>query len=348
MSMTVDAALKAARLAMKAGDPLAASRVLLPELRRFPSNARLLVSLAEVQSTRTGLPAKPFSQAHLQRLLAIRAQSGLAAATEEAHVALLLDPHSPLANGILGSFLLELGQPDAAIDPLRLAFKRDAKSPQIGTNLSIALRLAGISAEAADVAKMVLRHHPNLMPAKASLAMALVEDGMPLEAVKILRDMVASSPKVADIHFELGRALFAAQEFDAARTAFEIAVEIDPNHDRALNELGSAVLTAGNFDRARTIFETAIKAHPNSAAGYYNLARSIDVAAGDPLISQMQELEKKTTRQTDQILLNFGLAKAFEDAGEVEESFLALKNPMTSAVRSIPMIAIKRAISSRP
>lgn len=325
MSTAVDGALKAAKAALKAGDPIAATRALMPELQRFPGNARLLVGLAEVQAARTGLPAKPFGPAHLQRLLRLRAQAGPGPTAEEAQVALLLDPFSPLANGYLGSLLLELGQPEAAISPLRIALKRDPKSPEAGTNLSIALRLAGQSAEAVSVAKATLSHHPALNPAKAALALALVEDGLPLQAVDVLSAMAKDAPKIADIRFELGRALFAAQRFDEARAAFEEAVALDPRHDRALNELGSAVLTAGDFDRARSIFETAIAAHPDSAAGYYNLSRSLDVTADDPLIGKMQALEARTPRAVDRILLNFGLAKAFEDAVQPDKSFAALK-----------------------
>lgn len=325
MSTAVDGALKAAKAALKAGDPIAASRAILPELRRFPGNARLLFGLAEVQAARTGLPAKPFGPAHLQRLLRLRAQGGPGPAAEEAQVALLLDPFSPLANGFLGSLLLELGHPEAAIAPLRIALKRDPKSPEAGTNLSIALRLAGQTAEAVSVAQATLAHHPALPPAKAALALALVEDGLPLQAVDLLTTMVSESPKTADIRFELGRALFAAQRFDEARAAFEAAVALDPLHDRALNELGGALLTAGDFDRARTIFASAIAAHPDSAAGYYNLARSFDVPADDPLIGKMQALESRTPRAADRILLNFGLAKAFEDAGQPDNSFAALK-----------------------
>ena len=325
MSTAVDSAIKASKAALKAGDPLAASRAVLGELKRFSGNARLLTQLAEVQAARTGLPPRPFGPAHLQRVLRLRAQGGPGAAAEETQVALLLDPFSPLANGFLGSLLLELNQPEAAISPLRIALKRDPKSPEAGTNLSIALRLSGQSAEAVEVARATLAQHPALLPAKAALALALVEDGLPLKAVTLLETMAAENPKAADIRFELGRALFAAQRFTEARAAFAAAVALDPRHERALNELGSAELTAGEFDRARATFETAIAAHPDSAAGYYNLARAIDVAPGDALIPRMQALEARTPRPADRILLNFGLAKAHEDTGDVDQSFAALK-----------------------
>ena len=54
-------------------------------------------------------------------------------------------------------------------------------------------------------------------------------------------------------------------------------------------------------------------------------ARAIDVAPGDPLTEKMQALDARTQRPADRILLNFGLAKAYEDAGDVDQSFAALK-----------------------
>ncbi|CAM8632639.1 Tetratricopeptide repeat [Paracoccaceae bacterium] len=292
MSTAVDNAIKAAKAALKAGDPVAASRAILPELKRFPGNARLLTQLAEVQSARTGLSARPFGPAHLQRLLRLRAQTGPGPTAEEAQVAILLNPFSPLANGFLGSLMLELGLPEAALAPLRIALKRDPKSPEAGTNLSIALRLSGQSAEAVTLARATLAHHPALTPAKAALALALVEDGLPLQAVTLLEAMASEQPKAADIRFELGRALFAAQRFDEARAAFAAAVTLDPRHERALNELGSAELTAGAFDQAR----------------------AIDVAPGDPLIAKMQAHYARVQRPADRILLTFGLVGAREDA----------------------------------
>ena len=325
MSTSIDTAIRAAKTALKIGDVLTASRAILTEVQRFPGNARLLTALAEVQSARTGLPARPFGPHHLQRALHIRAQAGPAAAAEETQVALLLDPFSPLGNGFLGSLLVELGQPEAALGPLRIAFKRDAKSPEVGVNLAHALRQSGQTGEAVTVARATLTHHPKLMPARAALALALIDDGLPLKAADLLTAMVADHPKSAELQFELGRALYAAQRFDAALQAYETAVALDPRHDRALNELGSALLTAGDFARAREVFQTAIAAHPDSAAGYYNLARTDDLAPNDPLIAKMQSLEAKTRRPGDKILLNFGLAKGLEDAGDVAASFAALK-----------------------
>lgn len=325
MSTAIEQALRAAKTALKAGNPVAASQAVLGAYRAYPGNARLLVALAEAQAARTRLPAKPFGAAHLQRLMQIRAQAGPAAAAEEAQVALLLDPFSPLANGYLGSLCLELGQPEAAIAPLRLAQKRDPKSREAGVNLSIALRLAGQGSEAVRIARATLAHHPDLPAAKAALALALVEDGLPLEAVEVLRPMAAANPASADIPYEIGRALFAAQRFDAAREAFEAAVALDPKHDRALNELGTAFLTMGDFDRARAVFAAAIAAHPDHAAGYCNLARASDITRGDRLIAQMQALEARTPRAGDKVLLNFALAKALEDTGETDASFATLK-----------------------
>ena len=324
MSSVIDQALKSAKSALKAGNPIAATQALLPTLKRFPGNARLLAALSEVQAARTGLPPKPIGPAHIQRLVGLRAQIPLPAIAEEVQVALLLDPNSVLGNAYFGGLLLELGTPEAAIPVLRLALSRVPDHPDAGANLAFALWKCGMGAEAAEVARNLLVKHPNLISAKVALGLALVEDGLPKRAAQVFQDLIRSVPANADFHYELGRALYAAQDFTGAITAFESAVALNPKHQNALNELGNALMNAGAFDRAAALFEAAIAAHPQAAAGYYNLARAIDLSPEDPRTAKIQSL-LATARPSDQSLLNFALAKTFEAAGDVPKSFAALK-----------------------
>ncbi len=324
MSTAIEQALKATKAALKAKNPIAAAHAVLPAIKRFPSNARLLAALADVQSARTGLPAKPFGPAHIQRLLRMRAQAPLPAIAEEVQVALLLDPNSVLANAYFGSLLLELGSPEAAIAPLRLALSRAPENPEAATNLAFALWKAGLGAEAADVARKLLVKHPNLTAARIALGLALVEDGLPRQAAKVFQDLIQSTPPNADFHYELGRALSAAQDFTGAIAAFEAGLALNPKHLNTLNELGTSLMNSGAFDRATALFEAAIAAHPQSGSGYYNLARAVDLPPDDARVVKMQSLAA-TSRPTDKILLNFGLAKTFEAAGDPPKSFAALK-----------------------
>lgn len=324
MSSVIDQALKSAKSTLKAGNPIAATQALLPTLKRFPGNARLLAALAEVQAARTGLPPKPIGPAHIQRLVGLRAQIPLPAIAEEVQVALLLDPNSVLGNAYFGSLLLELGTAEAAIAPLRLSLSRAPDNPETATNLAFALWKAGLGAEAAEVSRRLLVKHPNLTAAKVALGLALVEDGLPRPAAQVFQDLIQSTPPNADFHYELGRALYAAQDFNGAIAAFEAGLSINPKHLNTLNELGTSLMNSGAFDRATALFEAAIEAYPQAGSGYYNLARAVDLPPNDARVVKMQSLSA-TSRPTDKILLNFGLAKTFEAAGDPAKSFAALK-----------------------
>lgn len=343
MSASIDRALRAAKAALKAGNPVQAVQALTAEMARFPGNPRLVQGLAEVQAARTGLPAKPFGPAHLQRLMRVRAAAGPQAAAEEAQLASLVDPASALAAGVFGSFLLDLGQPEAAIAPLRAALKRDPKDPQAAVNLAIALRQAGLGPEAVEAAETAVARHPGLGHARVALALALVEDGRPAEGAQVLRALIAENPRAADLQYELGKALFAAQDFDAARAAQEAAVALEPRHDGALNELGSALLLAGDFAGAQAIFRRAIDTHPNSAAGYYNLVRAADLPADDPLVAQMERLAASSPRLSDRALLNFALFKVLDDAGQPDAAFAALKRGNDARRQEFPYDAAQEA-----
>lgn len=324
MSLTIEQTLREAKAALKAGNPVAASRGLVEALNRFPNNARLTAALGDAQKARTGLPARPFAPPHLQRVMQIRQSQGAIAAIEEMRMALLLDPASAVAHGLLGSFLLDIDRPQHAIVALRAALKRNPADTTAGVNLSIALRQIERPAQAAEAARAVLTRQPDFPPALVALAKALLEDGRPQAAVEVLVRVTALLPNDAQAHYELGLAYSAAQRFDLARTATEAALRANPRFTPALNELGNMLLSAGDFESARAQFETAISINPTIGASYYNLTRAIDVAPNDPLIGKLHDLAAKASTVADKVYLYFALAKAHEDAGQVDESFKAL------------------------
>jgi hypothetical protein len=95
MSVNIDRLLRNAKAEIKAGRAGHMRGELLLALEQFPSNARLLTALAEVQQAVTALPARPFGPHHLQHFLAVRQRFGLNVAIEE--MAAAFDPYAPLA-----------------------------------------------------------------------------------------------------------------------------------------------------------------------------------------------------------------------------------------------------------
>jgi Flp pilus assembly protein TadD len=324
MSSTIDRALRQAKIALRAGDFRAALETLLPETRAMPANPRLRDALADVQRARTGLPARPFGPAQVNRILQIQRGIGPEAALDEIELALLIDPLSALANGIKGSLLLDIKQFSLALPALRAAHKADPKDFRYGVNLSVALREAGEPGEAAVVAQAVIDRHGPLPGAMAALVKALAEDGWPRKAGVALDAMIAADPSNSDLCNEAGKQAIAAQDFDRAEAMFRKALALNPAQDRAPNELAGLLMNRGALDEARTILTAFLDLKPENAAALYNLARATDVTAGDPLIDRLSAAEAKSLNRPEKILLNFGLAKAFEEAGDPDASFAAL------------------------
>ncbi|MGB3147493.1 MAG: sulfotransferase [Paracoccaceae bacterium] len=324
MSLNIDRTLRQAKQALRDGNPIAASQVLLAEHRRIPSNPRLIAALADVQKVRTGLPARPFGPAHLQRIMQIQAQAGPKAAVEEAQMAALLDPGSAIAHGLLGSILMSLSLPEAALPPLRTAFRLDPSDITAGVNLSIALRRSEEPAKAVEVARAVLKRKPGFPPAMAALAQALAEDGWPREAAEVLSKLSLLQPNDSTVYQEYAKALAAAQLFDEAAEPLRKAVKLDPKNSSALNDLGNNAIGTGDFATACEHFEAAVSAAPRIATGYYNITRARDIEKGDPIIATLRDLAENSSQPQDRMYAYFGLAKALEDIGDVDGSFAAL------------------------
>jgi Flp pilus assembly protein TadD len=324
MSQSIDRALRQAKIAVRANDFRAALEVLLPELRATPANPRLRDALADVQRARTGLAARPFGQAHMNRILQIQRGVGPEAALDETELALMIDPGSALINAIQGSLLLDIKQFAAAVAPLRLAFKSDQKDFRNGINLSVALREAGEPGEAQITAQAVIDRHGPLAPAMGALVKALAEDGWPKKAGVVLDAMITADPCNQDLLNEAGKLAIAAQDFAHAEDMFRRALALNPSHDRAPNELAGLLMNRGALQEAAAVLNALLILKPDNAAALYNLTRCTDISAGDPLIARLRAADQKTTQRPVRIVLNFALAKAYEEAGDPDASFAAL------------------------
>lgn len=211
MSHTVDQALRAARAAMKARDGGTARAVLLAALSRFSRNPRLLASLAEVQAALSGLPVRPFSEAHLRRVLAIKSAHGVAAAHEDARALVLLFPSHPAVQNLRGGLLLEAREPQAATEYFETALRLAPDFVQAATNLAeahfqhgSALLVAGKpGAEAAFVA--ALARNPSHHRARTNLGNILLARGESGLAAAEFAKAIEANPLSALAHYNLGR-----------------------------------------------------------------------------------------------------------------------------------------------
>jgi len=156
--------------------------------------------------------------------------------------AVVLDPASASAHNNLGHINYRLGDCDGAEYELSQAVSLAPRS------LSAVSQLAIVLFECGNVAGSIPRFEQALTldgavfapPLYTYLARAYLEQGRVEDAVRRAQQGALLPPESADAHYHLGRAYVArnaAGDTDAARRAFERALELDPAMQEALTAL---------------------------------------------------------------------------------------------------------------
>ena len=325
MSTAVDRAIRDAKTAFRVGNGRAARRALLETLERFPTNARLMDALADLEQQLSGLPARVFGPPHVKRVLQLRGAGRMAEAVEEMVALALLNPANPNARNVLGRLYIDAGAPQAALPHLMAAVKADPAFREAGVNLAAALLQLGRTDEALAALDRVLAAHPGFLPALDIRGQALISAERPEEAAECYRRILAQRPQDREMQLSLSLALTAADSPQEAAELLEEIVAAQPGNFRARNNLGNIRLAEGRLDDAERHFRAAIAASPQSCNAYYNLSRTISFGPDDPAIPAMQGLAARTDLPPDErISLMFALSKALEDLGDIDASFAAL------------------------
>ena len=329
MTTHIDRLLRTAKAEIRAGRPQVGRAEVLAALERFPDNPRLLAQLAEAQEAVSGLPARPFVQAQLQRFLQIRSRMGLPAAVEDMAAAARLNPNSPLARNVFGGVLMEAGHLADAIPHLQTALHLDPAFREAAVNLGIALGKTGQIDRAIQVLRDLAHHSPDYLPGLEQLGPLLTQHLHHDQAIACFSHIAKLRPDDPEAVTRIALAQSAANRETAARLTLEQALLRWPDDDRIRVALGNVLLTLGDLDAAQAQFEAALRINPASGRAYYNLSRAKDFAPGDPHIAAMQRLtgapQPPTAEVEDRVSLHFALSKALEDTGDVAGSFENLK-----------------------
>jgi tetratricopeptide (TPR) repeat protein len=210
--------------------------------------------------TSAGVPHFEFQQVAAVRTLAELLQSGVSLAKVRRAVA-------SLATWLPGTNqpLLELSL-DEGIQRLvvRTADGRIAEpSGQLLLDFDTGESVASIALSASESEAEAFRR-----------AVACEED-RPLEAVAIYRDLITKLGPRATLAFNLGNALYTADDVAGAIDQYRQATELDPRHAGAWNNLANLLAELDRAEEAIDAYRRALALDPRLADARFNLAQTL-------------------------------------------------------------------------
>ncbi len=133
-------------------------------------------------------------------------------------------------------------------------------------------------------------------------AVALMQDGRPLEAEVLLLSITSEQPELAGPWINLGQIYVAQGQPEEARRAFEAAAQANPYNCTAHNELGLLSRVNGDFEAAEQHYKNCLNLVPGNSAAHLNLGILYELYLGrlaDALVSyrQYQSLQSEEDRR---------------------------------------------------
>jgi tetratricopeptide (TPR) repeat protein len=206
--------------------------------------------------------------------------------------ALRLDPGYGAVHYNLAEVLVEKGRYQEAIDHCRQALDIEPHHPTALNIWGIALVRGGDVEAGVEKYRESLAVRPGYADAHYNLAIALYGQGRHEDAVyhfEQCAELMRSGEKVARARLGMGMAMAAQGKAEAARSAFEAALALDPESVDLHLEYGSFLYGRQDLEGAMLHARRAIALAPDRAAGYNNLAAALAVQGRyDEAIGQYQ------------------------------------------------------------
>jgi len=112
---------------------------------------------------------------------------------------------------------------------------------------------------------------PDSAPVRNNLGLALYAGGETDAAIRKFQEALTLNYKYPEAHCNLGFALLNKGAIDAAIKEFQEVLKISPNYYEAHNNMGLAFANLGQIDAAIKEFQEVLKINPNYYEAHYNL-----------------------------------------------------------------------------
>ncbi len=213
--------------------------------------------------------------------------------------ALRASPQSPELHSELGLALARRGDFADAVAEYRIALQTRPDIAQLHLNMANALEKLNQYAEADRHWEEALRLAPNSAEPCVNRGAALFARGMRDEAIKYFRLAVARAPASATAHNNLGAGLAQTRQLQEALACFREALRLDPDYLRARGSLSVALAELGQSDEAVANLREGLRRAPGAAPLRFDLARLLaSLGRTEDAVAEYRELLRVDPRNT--------------------------------------------------
>jgi tetratricopeptide (TPR) repeat protein len=209
---------------------------------------------------------------HMESGLKAHQAGDLARAIAAYRTGLTLDPDDPVGLNLLGTAILQSGDPESALPLLERASQRLRNNAGILGNLAQAYFALGRYEEARETFRKAARVDPRQVHYQLGLANSLAMQGRLAEAEPLLKRAVERFPAEPLAWFNYGNVLRDLGRTADALLQFSRAVELAPEFTQARNNLAGALHNLQRFADAETQFRACIAQAPDYLLAKCNLA----------------------------------------------------------------------------
>lgn len=262
-------------------------------------------------------------------------------AVEELRVALARVPESPGWLTDLGTALMEAGRFDDAVEAYAAAERIDPHAPDLPLDLGILeLRRERFDAAIAHF-RRALERDPGNGRARLNLAAALERLERHDEALREYREAVERAPERAEPRLRLGLALAARDDLEAAIAAYRSALELEPDRPLVHYNLGVAHERRGELAPALHHYSEALRLDPGNRQARDNAAalygrRGAERARRGEIAEAIIDFERAVEIHPDHAPSRYNLAQALGLDGRIAEAVEQLRLTLELARRDGP------------
>ena len=280
--------------------------------------------------------------------------------------ALGIDPQHPDALNLMGTVLLQLGQPGEAMDRLQRAARRLRDNPGVLGNLAQAYFALGQYEQAREAFRKASRLNPRAVQFQLGMANSLAMQGKfsdaeillrkqasrfpnealvwhnlgnvlrdlarPAEALDCYRTALALDPRLVDTRNNLGGALQALLRFEEAEREYRACTALAPDYVVAKCNLASVLIDLGRFKEAEEVLREVIRVAPEMSEAHAFLAAALGHQGR--LLEALEFHRKAAALAPDNARAVMALGSALYELGDTTEGLPLLERAVSLAPES--------------